>query len=88
MSNIEPPPLRRKLVAHNEWKKCLDQSRIYDLPIKNQLENPPPPRLVSRLPIWSDTAIQTSTYDITDQWKSFWNKSAEFSNKNLIQEPH
>lgn len=45
LSNIEPPRIRRKMAAHKEWTKCLDECRTYELPIKNILLNPPPTRL-------------------------------------------
>lgn len=86
-SNIAPPNLRRKLAAHNQWRKCFDNSRTYDLPIKHELEDPPPPRLVSRLPIWSDTEIQRP-FDINEKWKEYWSESTDFSNKFLIENPH
>lgn len=88
LSNIEPPQIRRKFAAHNEWKKCMDETRSYDLPIKIQLEHPPPPRLISRSPIWSDIEIQSTEYDVNEQWKKFWNESPAFTNKHLIENPH
>lgn len=42
LSNIAPPKLRRKMAAHKECVKCFDDSREYELPIKNELANPPP----------------------------------------------
>lgn len=88
LSNIEPPQVRRKLAAHKEWEKCLDESRTYELPIKNFLLNPPPPRLSSRSPIWKDTEIQDPNFNAHEQWKNYWNGSPDFSNKHLIEEPH
>lgn len=87
-SNIAPPQLRRSLAAHNQWKKCFDDSRSYELPIKQELEHPPPPRLVSRSPIWSDTEIKSPSYDVHGKWKKFWDESPIFSNKFLIENPH
>lgn len=88
LSNIAPPELRRKPAANKEWNKCFDEPRAYDLPIRNELEHPPPRRLTSRNPIWLDTEIQRETYDINEAWKTYWNESPEFSNKHLINEPH
>ena len=88
LSNIAPPHLRRKLSAHNQWKKCFDDSRTYSLPIKHELENPPPPRLVTRLPIWSDNEIQDSTFNVNEKWITFWNESPGFSNKFLVENPN
>lgn len=88
LSNIEPPQLRRKLAAHNLWKKCFDETRTYALPIRSELENPPPPRLVSRSPIWGDTEIQSSTFDIKEKWMDFWNEYPGFTNKQLVEFPH
>lgn len=45
LSNIAPPEIRRKLAVHKMWKNCLDESRNYILPIRPELENPPPHRL-------------------------------------------
>jgi len=88
LSNIEPPQIRRKLAAHKEWKKCLDENRLYELPIKYDLLNPPPSRLVSRSPIWNDTEIQHPNFSVQEQWINYWNESPSFTNKHLIQEPH
>lgn len=55
LSNIPPPEVRRKMAAHKEMRKCLDVSRGYELPIRQELVNHPPNRLSSRFPIWTDT---------------------------------
>lgn len=39
LSNIPPPEVRRKMAAHKEMRKCLDVSRGYELPIRQELVN-------------------------------------------------
>lgn len=87
LSNIAPPALRRKMAARNEWTKCFDDSRGYELPIKNDLDNPPPRRLTTRSPIWSDADLRDENFDITAAWKSYWDSSPYFTNKHLIDYP-
>lgn len=48
LSNITPLELRRQMAARKEWKKCFEDIRGYELPIKNDLANPPLHRLPSR----------------------------------------
>lgn len=86
-SNIAPPELRRKHAAHKMWKNCFDDNRSYTLPIRTDLENPPPRRLTSRSPIWLDPEIQEETFDINDAWALYWSDSPNFSNKSLIEVP-
>ena len=86
-SNIAPPELRRKHAAQKMWKNCFDDTRGYTLPIRADLENPPPHRLTSRSPIWLDLEIQDDNFDINDAWTSYWLDSPNFSNKNLIEDP-
>ncbi|KAG4076526.1 hypothetical protein HA402_011342 [Bradysia odoriphaga] len=57
------PTVRRKIYAQREWIKCIDDSRGYELPIKNDLANPPPSRLSSRSSIWTDSDIRDSVID-------------------------
>ena len=76
--------LRRKAAAHKKWKTCFDDTRCYTLPIRTDLENPPPRRLVSRSPIWLDCEIQADSFDISDKWATYWSNSPNFSNKGLI----
>lgn len=87
LSNIAPPELRRKMAAHKEWIKCIDDSREYELPIKQDLVDPPTYRLRSRSPIWLDTQIQNANFDIAEAWKRHWNESPYFTNKHLIDSP-
>lgn len=76
------------MAAHKMWKNCFDEGREYTLPIRIDLENPPPRRLISRFPIWLDTEIQSANFDINNAWKSFWTESPNFSNKSIIENPH
>lgn len=57
------------------------------MPIKSELANPPPRRLLSRSPIWTDTEIQSDAFAVGNAWKRYWNESPYFSNKHLIDNP-
>jgi len=80
LSNVAPPSLRRKtatdnmlqiIEAHPNWPVYADV-----------FENPPPPRLASRRPIWSDlTSVDTIT-----QWKEDWS-SASVVNHTIVTDP-
>lgn len=87
LSHIAPPELRRKMAAHREWIKCFDSSREYELPLKSDLADPPPRRLSSRSPIWTDTEIQNEVFDIAAAWKCYWDRNPYFTNKHLIDSP-
>ena len=67
--------------------KITDETRPYDLPIKTEVLHPPPSRLVSRSPIWSDLEIQRADFNINEEWISFWNSSSAFTNKSLVENP-
>lgn len=87
LSNIAPPHLRRGKSAHKEWLKCTEHPNLRNIPIREDLLNPPPNRLVSRNPIWKDEIIQSHVYSIKDRWKDFWKDSPNFKNKELIEDP-
>lgn len=88
LSNIAPPEIRRKLAAHKMWRNCFDESRNYILPIRPELENPPPHRLKSRYPIWRDDEIKGQTFDINGARERYWTSSPDISNKHRIDQPH
>lgn len=87
LSNIAPPHIRREAAAYKIWDKCINHPNLADVPIRHDLLNPPPDRLISRKPIWKDEAIQQQNYSIDENWKKYWNESPEFSNKFLITDP-
>ena len=88
LSNIAPPHLRRQAAACNEWKKCIDSSRNYRLPIADEVHNQPPDRLTSRAPIWNDPIVQAQEFSINGAWKQYWTDSCEFTNKSLVKDPY
>lgn len=88
LSNIAPPHLRRKSAANKEWNKCFNGPTNYSLPMRIELEYPPPIRLTSRSPIWNDFTIPAQDFDINNAWKSYWTNSFDFTNKSLVQNPH
>lgn len=88
LSNIAPPHLRRQAAACNEWNRCFNAPRNYRLPMAHELENPPPWRLSSRSPIWTDRIVETQNFNINDAWKQYWTDSIDFTNKSLIENPH
>lgn len=45
-------------------------------------------RLTSRLPIWSDSEIQLSTFNVNEKRTTFWNESPDFYNKLFVESPH
>jgi len=58
-----------------------------EIPLENDLAHPPPQRLPSRFPIWTDPEIRNGNFDIANAWKLYWDRSPYFTNKHLIDCP-
>lgn len=84
LSNIPPPPLRRKAALKREWQKCCNNTR---LPVHQDHSNRPTQRLRSRKPAWKlgETLIQDD-FQMDAAWKDEWKESNPDS-LNLITDP-
>ena len=83
LCNIVPPNIRRWSAANREWRKI--NSLQDKIPIFQDLQNPPPLRLKSRSPFWSNPCLRDN-YSEEDTWKSEW-AVAEVFNHHLIEDP-
>ena len=79
LSNIEPPPLRRKAAVDKLISKATDNT---NWGLHNDITHPPRHRLTSRHPLWSDM----QPIDTHDQWQEDW-QTASVVNNQLVRDP-
>ena len=79
LSNIEPPPLRRKAAVDKLISKATDNT---NWGLHNDITHPPRHRLTSRHPLWSDM----KPIDTHDQWQEDW-QTASVVNNQLVRDP-
>lgn len=73
LSHIEPPKLRRLQATENEWQKYHSPENQYPLPIQQTIDNPPPSRLRSRKPIWTEAVTQhPQPLNKQEIWRREW----------------
>lgn len=82
LSNIAPPHLRREQAFQNEVRKVLSNP---NLPIHQDVDDPPPNRLKSRRPYWIASA-ESMDCRIEDKWRDLWTASL-VRNQNLVPDP-
>lgn len=87
ITNIAPPHIRRENAAFKMWNKCTEHPNLAKIPLRHDLLNPPPDRLISRKPIWKDDNICQQHYSVEEKWRNFWNDTPDFTNKALISDP-
>ncbi|XP_067008094.2 pseudouridylate synthase RPUSD2 [Anabrus simplex] len=83
LANIAPQDLRRKAAKVNLLKKTCSHknSPLYDA----LLQGPPPSRLKSRKPPWTDFK-SISSFDMTSEWRQRWHEHPP-NNAHLVQDP-
>jgi len=79
LSNVAPPSLRRK-AASDSVLQIIEARPKW--PVYAGAFEHPPPRLVSRCPIWSDMI----SVDTVTQWREDWS-SASVVNLAVVTEP-
>jgi len=79
LSNIEPPPLRRKAAVDKLISKATDN---VDWSLHQDISHPPRHRLSSRHPLWSDM----KPVDIHERWQEDW-QTASVVNNQLVRDP-
>ena len=79
LSNIAPPPLRRKEATDKLISKICDHSHW---PVYKDIYEHPDQRLTSRAPLWIDMEPR----DLTNQWRESW-ETASVINSSLVTDP-
>lgn len=73
LSHIEPPKIRRLQATENEWQKYHSPENQYPLPILQTIDNPPPSRLRSKKPIWTEGVTQhPQPFNKQETWRREW----------------
>ena len=80
LSNIAPPKLRRAQAVDRQLGRIRDNQ---NLPLYEDIFDPPHRRLKSRHPIWTTTE---EDFVLNDKWREDWNDT-ELHNKQLIGDP-
>ena len=78
---LAPPELRREQATVYMWNKL---SLKEDLPIFEDIFQPPPVRLSSRKPIWSGT--EWDEFNVEKRWRNIWHAD-NVKSEWLIDDP-
>lgn len=83
--NIPPPEVKRKVTVHRELRKCVDDPRGYELPIKQELINHPHNWLSSRFPTENVLTMTDYNPEQIHRWNFLNSLTCDGGDNNVSQ---